>query len=243
VVARLGTLRLEAVQVLLPERDPPEEGELASPSGMRVAWPLLSTAHWFAECDPQLRVPVRVTLDGGPDPSMRAEAPAILRWVQEVRQDVFACDSLSLADDDHLTLRPIPFEDPNSEAVHHRVTFRGTLAEWSPDALGWLAAFLADGTSRHGVRTSLMFTADLIVTQRDRQTRSLQDSGDVQLGDGGLPGTLGVTVCRCPVLLQNVATDLTCESADSLTRRCPVGLGKTIRGAAVAVRRRCSTRG
>ena len=181
VVARLGTLRLEAVQVLLPERDPPEEGELASPSGMRVAWPLLNTPQWFAKCDPQLRAPVRVTLDGGPDPSMRAAAPAILRWVQEVRQDVFACDSLSLADGDHLTLRPIPFEDPNSEAVHHRVTFRGTLAEWSPDALGWLAAFLADGTSRHGVSTRLMFTADRVVTQRDRQTRRLQVRGGVQL--------------------------------------------------------------
>ncbi len=163
VVARLGALRLAAVQVLLPERDPPEEGYLASPSGMRVAWPLLDTPDWFADCDPQLRSSVRVTLDGGPDPSMHAAAPAVLRWVQQVRQDVFACESSSLADDDHLILRPIPFEAPTSDAVHHRVTFRGTLAEWSLDALGWLAAFLADGTSRHGVSSQLMFTADRIV--------------------------------------------------------------------------------
>ncbi len=40
------------------------------------------------------------------------------------------------------------------------MTFRGTLAEWSLDVLGWLAAFLADGASRHGVSTQLMFTAD-----------------------------------------------------------------------------------
>ncbi len=103
---------------------------------------------------------MRVTLDGGPDPSMRAAAPAILRWVQEVRQGVFACQSLSLADDDHLILRPIPFEDPAADAVHHRMTLRGTLAEWSLDALGWLAAFLAEGASRHGISIPLMLTAD-----------------------------------------------------------------------------------
>jgi len=160
VVARLGRLRLEAVQVLLPQRDNPEEGYLGSPSGMRVAWPLLDTPDWFADCDPQLRVPVRVTLDGGSDRSVRAAAPAILRWVQEVRQGVFACESLSLADDDHLILRPIPFEDPAADAVHHRVTFSGALAEWSLDALGWLAAFFAEGASRQGVITRLMLTAD-----------------------------------------------------------------------------------
>jgi len=160
VLARLGTLHLEAVQVLLPERDADEDAQFASPSGMRVASSLLDVLNWFADCDPRLRAPVRVTLDGVPDPSIRAAAPAILQWVREIDQDVFVGDSLSLADDDHLILRPIPFEDPAADSVHHRVTFRGTLAEWSLDVLGWLAAFLADGASRHGVSTQLMFTAD-----------------------------------------------------------------------------------
>ncbi len=160
VVARMGTLTLEAVQVLLPERDPPGGGLPASPSGMRVAWPLLDALDWFTDCDPRLRAPVRVTLDGGPDPSVRAAAPAIAKWVQELRQDAFQCESFSLADDDHLVLRPIPFEDGRASPPHHRVTFRGTLAEWSLDALGWLAAFLADGSSRHGISTPLIFTAD-----------------------------------------------------------------------------------
>lgn len=164
VMARLGTLRLEAVQVLLPERDADEDSQFASPSGVRVASSLLYACDWFAGCDPRLRAPVRVTLDGGPDPSIRAAAPAILRWVQEVRQEVFVGDSLSLVDDDHLILRPIPFEDATSHAVRHRVTFRGTVAEWSLDALGWLAAFLADGTARHGVSTQLMLTADRTAT-------------------------------------------------------------------------------
>ena len=86
MVARLGTLRLEAVQVLLPERDAPGEEKPGSRSAMRLAWPLFDALDWFADCDPRLRAAVRVTLDGGPDPSIRAAAPATLRWVHQVRQ-------------------------------------------------------------------------------------------------------------------------------------------------------------
>ncbi len=154
--AALGWL----TRAVLPDRDVPDGGRPASPSGMRVAWPLLEVLDWFADCDPRLRAPVRVTLDGGPDSSVRAAAPTIAQWVQEIRQDVFVCDSFSLADDDHLILSPIPFEDERASTPHHRVTFRGSLAEWSLDALGWLAAYLADGSSRHGISTPLIFTAD-----------------------------------------------------------------------------------
>src|SRR5260370_41976080 len=103
---------------------------------------------------------MRVSLGGGLDPSIRAAAPAILQWVQEIHQDVFMCESFSLDDDDHLVLRPIPFGEKQSTAAHHRVTFRGTLAEWSLDALGWLPAFLADGSSRQGISSPLILTAD-----------------------------------------------------------------------------------
>src|SRR5215471_12053647 len=164
VMARLGTLRLEAVQVLLPERDADEDAQFTSPSGARVASSLLDACNWFAGCDPRARTAVRVTPDGGPDPSIRTAAAGILQWAREVHQEVFACNSLSRADDDHLILRPIPFEDAPSPAVRHRVTFRGTLAEWSLEALGWLAAFLADGTSRQGISSQLMLTADRTAT-------------------------------------------------------------------------------
>lgn len=156
VVGRLGTLRLDAVQVLLPGQNPPTGGDLASSSGIRIAGPLLAALNWFDDCDPALREPARVTLDGGPDPSIRPAAPTIARCIQEVRQDVFTCDSFSLADDDHLILRPTPLDEPRPGASHYRVTFRGTLAEWSLDALGWLAAFLTDISSRRGIRTPLM---------------------------------------------------------------------------------------
>lgn len=166
VMARLGTLRLEAIQVLLPERDADADAQFASPSGMRVASSLLYACNWFVGCDPRLRAPVRVTLDGGPDRSIRTAAPAFLQWVQEIDQDVFVWDSLSLANDDHLVLQPIPFQSGPPGSTHHRVTFSGTLVEWSLDALGWLAALLADGSSRHGVSTPLMLTADRIGAYR-----------------------------------------------------------------------------
>lgn len=162
VVTRLGALRLEAVQVLLPERDTPADGLMASSSGRTVAWPLLDGLNWFADCGPLVRAPVRITLDGWADPSIRTAAPAIVRSVREISQDVFACGTFSLDDEDHLVLQPDPFESLLG-TVHHRVTFRGALAEWSLDALGWLAAFLADQSSRYGTSTPLMLTAERII--------------------------------------------------------------------------------
>jgi hypothetical protein len=162
VVARLGALRLEAVQVLLPERDRPDNGLPVSLSRLPAAWPLFNSLSWFSGRDPRLRAPARVTLDAGPDPSIHAAAPAILQQMRDINQDAFACHSFSLADDDHLVLRPpLPhFDEGPPGTPPYRVTFRGTLAEWSLDALGWLAAFLADLSSRHGVSTPLLFTAD-----------------------------------------------------------------------------------
>jgi len=103
---------------------------------------------------------VRVTLDGGSDPSILAAAPGIVQSVQEINQDVFICDSFSLADDDHVVLLPTTFDEMRPGSDHHRVTLVGTLAEWSLDALGWLASFLADLSSRHDVNTRMMFTVD-----------------------------------------------------------------------------------
>ena len=161
-VARLGTLQLAAVQVQVPERDAPIPGQPASAEGLEMASPLVASRHWFDDCDPQKRAPVRVTVDGWGDPSFRAAAAAIVHAVRDITQDVFSCDSYSLSDDDHLVLQPDPFEFQLG-TVHHRVTFRGTLAEWSLDAVGWLAAFLSDVSSRQGITTPLMITTELCV--------------------------------------------------------------------------------
>jgi hypothetical protein len=156
VVARLGALRLDAVKVALPEHDADADAHFASPSSMLLSRALQDALNWFGDCDLRQRVPARITLDGLADPSIRAAAPEITRWVREINQEVFDCESWS--EDDHLVLPPATtFEE---HAGHHRVTFRGALAEWSLDALGWLAAFLADVSARHGVHTPLILTAD-----------------------------------------------------------------------------------
>ncbi len=159
VVARLGVLHLDAVQVLLPERDGEAAGRVASPSGMRAAEPLLDAGDWFADCDPRSRASLRVTIDGGADASVRAAAADIVEWVQSIEQPVFAYDSFSLADEDHLILGRTALHGGPPGTAQHRVTLHGSLADWSLDALGWLAAFLADGSTRHGVSTPLMLTA------------------------------------------------------------------------------------
>src|SRR5260370_9506398 len=71
VVARLGRLRLEAVRVLLPERDAPGGGRPPSPSSMRVAWPFLDPPALFAHWDPRPRSPLRPTPDRRPGPPLR----------------------------------------------------------------------------------------------------------------------------------------------------------------------------
>jgi hypothetical protein len=148
VVTRIGTVRLRAIQLLLPVQS------LETPTGPS----LLQDAGWFADVDPHSVTRVRVTLDGGQDPSIRAAAPAMRQWMQQLKQDVFSCDSYSLTDHDAMASRPAVIDELWRGPPLHRATFHGTLVEWSLDALGWLAAFLADASHRHGVSTPLMLT-------------------------------------------------------------------------------------
>ena len=151
--ARIGTLRLQAVQVLLPV-----QGLDTSSRPECALMPSLLTAGWFGGCDSRSRTPVRVTLDSGQAPSIPSAAPQLWEWMSRLDQDVFVCESYSLVEHDPLTTRP-PFDDTfwNGPSLH-RATFHGTLAEWSLDALGWLGGFLADLSARHRVTTPLLFT-------------------------------------------------------------------------------------
>jgi hypothetical protein len=157
VVARIGTLRLQAVQVLLPVQS--LDASAGASSRVNAVMTLVQDAGWFADCDPHLRTEVRVTLAGGQDSAIRSAAPEMLQSMQGFKQDVFSCDSFSLTDDDDMVLKPAVIDELWLGPAHHWATFRGTLAEWSMDALGWLAAFLADASSRHGVSTPLMLRA------------------------------------------------------------------------------------
>jgi hypothetical protein len=152
--ARIGTLRLQAVQLLLPvqgldSRSRPEYAPI----------PSLRTAGWFGDGDPRSRTPVRVTLDSGQAPSIPSAAPQMRDRMRRLDHDVFVCESHALTDPEPLTMQP-PFDDSFwNGPPRHRATFQGTLAEWSLDALGWLGGFLADLSARHGVTTPLLFTA------------------------------------------------------------------------------------
>lgn len=73
-------------------------------------------------------------------------------------QRVFACESHSDTDHDPKAMRP-PFDSGFwNGPPRHRVTFSGTLAEWSLDALGWLGGFLADLSAQHGITTPVLLT-------------------------------------------------------------------------------------
>jgi hypothetical protein len=154
VTARIGTLRLRAVQLLLPV-----QGLDTSARPGQARMPSLLTAAWFGDGHPQSRTPVRITLDSGQAPDISAAAPEMREWMDRLNQDVFVCKSHSLTEHDPLTTTPpLPDNLWNGPPLH-RATFHGTLAEWSLDALGWLGGFLADLSARQGVTTPMLLTA------------------------------------------------------------------------------------
>ncbi|MFD7664964.1 hypothetical protein [Streptomyces sp. NPDC059788] len=175
VLARIGTPSLQAVQILLPVQS------LTASSRAGAVMTLLQDAGWFADCDPDQRTQVQITLDSGQSPSIRSAAADIVERAREFKQDVFSCHSFSLAGDGAMVLEPAVTDELWMGPAHHRTTLHGTLAEWSLDALGWLAAFLADASSRHGVGSPLMLTV-----RRSGGTNSGVDL-DASAGFGGRP--------------------------------------------------------
>jgi len=153
-LARIGALRLRAVQVLLPV-----QGIDTSTRPAYAEIPSLRTAGWLGGGDPRARTPVRVTLDSGQAPSILSAASRIWDQLGRLDQDVFGCESYSLADHDPLALAA-PFDDGFwNGPPRHRATLHGTLADWSLDTLGWLGGLLAELSAGHGVDTPLLLTA------------------------------------------------------------------------------------
>jgi hypothetical protein len=117
---------------------------------------LLKDGGCFSNLAPNSGRWVWSTLDGGQDPAVRAAAPGLLGWTRELKQDVFSADLPSLTGDAEMELDPGIIDELWNGPAQHRVAFHGILAEWSPDALGWLAALLAQASARHGVDGPLM---------------------------------------------------------------------------------------
>lgn len=156
VVERMGRLSVEAIQILLPVEI---LGQSADISAMGA---LLQAAGWFADHLPQDSVQVRLTLDSGQNPSIRSVAPDLFKWMQTMRQDVIKWDSFSLTEADGvMNLKPLFIDELWNGPAEHRVTFRGTLVNWSLDALGWVSAFLASASAQQGISTPLVLTVQL----------------------------------------------------------------------------------
>jgi len=155
VTARLGALRLQTAQVLLPAQCLDVS---ARPQHARM--PSLSTAAWFD--DVRSATPVHITVDSGQDPVIPAAAQRIHQWLGKLAQHVFRCDSLT-------ERAPMPPPLPDTlwpGPPRYRVTFQGTLSEWSLDAIGWLGGFLADLAAREGAGVPLLLTVSRSTASR-----------------------------------------------------------------------------
>jgi hypothetical protein len=155
VVARMGSLQLDAIQVLLPLQS--FDGLADASSRNDGLFAPISSAGWFFDCNPHASTRVQVVLDGGQSPVIRSVAAELFQRLQRIKQTVFVCDSFSLIDDTDV-VKPIYIDNLWIGPPQHPVTFYGTLVEWSLDALGWLASLLAGASFKFGVTTPMLLT-------------------------------------------------------------------------------------
>ncbi|GAA3161128.1 hypothetical protein GCM10010466_60080 [Planomonospora alba] len=156
VMARMGTLNLKAVQLLLPL---PKLGDPARHSSGRALGVLRQAAAWLADSPPSRSARVWVTLDSGQDPAIITAAPHMRERIQELRQHAFLMSSAAGIEEDAPVLEPAVLDSAWPGPSKHRAAFHGSLAEWSLDAVGWLAGFLSEVAAEHDVYTPLLFTA------------------------------------------------------------------------------------
>ncbi|GGR13616.1 hypothetical protein [Streptomyces roseolus] len=149
---RIGAVRLTAVQVLLPV-----QGIDASARPPYAPAPSMRTPDWFGECDPRARVSVKVRIDGGLDPSIPPVATRFAHRIVPPDQNVFTGGLDEAVPPGGFP--PPPFDDRFwNGPPRHGMTLSGELAEWSCDAVGWLAATVADSAAHLGIRTPVLFT-------------------------------------------------------------------------------------
>lgn len=169
VMDRIGTWRLDALQLLLPGQSLDRSAGVSS--RISAVMSLLQDAGWFADRDPSKQVDVQVSLDGGQDPTVCSVASDMRAWTQELKQDVFRCASVVRSDRDRNLVAPVS-DEVWPGPPQHRTTFEGTLAEWSLDGLGWLTSLLVEAACAHGVNTPFVLSAvpSRLVMGRTRRT-------------------------------------------------------------------------
>jgi hypothetical protein len=134
VLGRLGTFDLSIAEVRLPMQI------MTARSRIQALGTLLHAAGWFVDLAPASAVSVRVNVHSDVSGALPNGLTAgFARRVSAIQQRV-------LRDAE-------PVEDKET------LSFAATLAEWSPDALGWTVAFLAEVFHEFGVRTPVVVAA------------------------------------------------------------------------------------
>ncbi|MDA2810935.1 hypothetical protein O4J56_09835 [Nocardiopsis sp. RSe5-2] len=151
--ARAGRAVLSAVQVLLPV-----QGIDASARPARARVPAAVTAGWFAARAPGSRVEAEVVVSAGRDRSIVEAGGELAERIGRLDQDVFLCRSSEAVGQEAVPAPPFDDGFWNGPPLHG-IALRGGLAEWSVEAVGWLAEAVADISAGLGVRTPLLFTA------------------------------------------------------------------------------------
>lgn len=135
-MARVGAVDVDAVQFLVPL-------QLAGPSAGHLA----SCLGRFEASDPAARTGVAITVDTGYDAVGQRRAAALLAGMRSFRAGPFR---IGTGRDDPLDPQPPLVGDLWMGPTRHPVTFAAQLPEWSPDAIGWPAAFVAEGARKAG---------------------------------------------------------------------------------------------
>lgn len=153
VTEHLGTVRMDAAQMVLPMPSRDES------SRTQALLDLMQSAGWFTDLDPQRRTPILLTIDTGPGQAVGSMAQIVFERLRTHDQSVFSCDSFSVAGRQVADLTPALPDQLWQDSKNNQVLFSGSIAEWSLDALGWVATFVAEASSDRGLTHPLLLTA------------------------------------------------------------------------------------
>lgn len=158
VLAKLQFRGLRGVELLLPL-----QGSAPEPDARTTLARLLQDGGWFAGAPEPARTEVFITLDVAGPAHLRSAGVALGQWMAEVRQ------AIAVLKLDAITATAASASGSSvpahlwAESPAHRLAFRAALVEWSLDAVGWLAAFVAEAAVHGG----LSGQAALTVTRAD----------------------------------------------------------------------------
>lgn len=145
VVNRVGELRLDGLQLLLPLH-----------AGGVSHRELVAGRNWFGMSEPGRRIRIAVTLDGGESPVVQQQVESIAKTLSNLAAGIFHPGSYSTDQAVAVDFLPPVVDELWLGNGHHQVTFFGSLPEWSFDALGWTASLFAEACHRNRVETTVL---------------------------------------------------------------------------------------